>query len=103
VLDTFLRGAPHAYRHAEAPDGTGVRVAIHGEAGGVWHLRREADRWDFVEHLPAAPAASVALDADTAWRLWTKGMDRQTARARATIEGDEALVAPLFAMVTIMA
>jgi hypothetical protein len=45
----------------------------------------------------------VTLDADTAWRLWTKGIDRRTARARATIEGDQALADPLIGMVTIMA
>lgn len=103
VLDTFLRGAPHAYRHADAPDGTGVTIAIRGEVGGTWHLRRQAESWDLVEGLAAPPAVTVTLDPDTAWRLWTKGLDRREARARAAVDGDEALAAPLFGMVTIMA
>jgi hypothetical protein len=103
VLDTFLRGAPHAYRHADAPDGTGVTIAIRGDVGGTWHLRRQAESWDLVEGLAAPPAVTVTLDPDTAWRLWTKGLDRREARARAAVDGDEALAAPLFGMVTIMA
>lgn len=103
VLDTFLRGAPHAYRDAAAEDGTGVRVEITGEAGGAWHLRREGDAWALVERLDGAPAATIALDADVAWRLWTKGFDRGAARAGARVGGDPALCAPLFEMVTIMA
>lgn len=103
ALDVFLRGAPHAYRDAAPEDGTGVRVEIKGGAGGAWHLRREGGRWDLVEGLDRPPATRVILDADTAWRLWTRGIDQDAARERSRVEGDPALAAPLFAMVTIMA
>ncbi|UQA55253.1 maleylpyruvate isomerase N-terminal domain-containing protein [Polyangium aurulentum] len=103
VLETFLRGAPHAYRSAAAPDGTCVRITITGEAGGTWFLFRQGESWELRDSAEGRAAAAVTIDADTAWRLWTKGIDRQTARARAVLEGDEGLCAPLFEMVTIMA
>jgi len=33
----------------------------------------------------------VALDAETAWRLWTKGIGQDAARAAVSIAGDRAL------------
>lgn len=86
VIATFARGLPHAYR--AAGPGT-VTVEIDGA------------RWTFGQG--DAPSASVTLSGDTAWRLWTKGLSAEAARARATVTGPEELVAPLFSFVAIMA
>jgi len=103
VLETFLRGAPHAYRDAIADEGTGISIVITGEAGGSFSLQREDGRWQLVSALLSPPKATIELDASDAWRLWTKGISGKVARERATVTGDESLVSPLFAMVTIMA
>lgn len=103
VLDTFLRGAPHAYRDMHAGDGTTVEITIRGEAGGKWHLVCDADRWSLVTDCPNEPTTFVELDADSAWRLWTKGLDGSSARTKAIVRGDASLATPLFSMVTIMA
>jgi Mycothiol maleylpyruvate isomerase N-terminal domain len=103
VLDTFLRGAPHAYRDMHADDGTMVEIVISGDGGGKWHLVSEADRWTLMRDCPNKPTTTIEIDADSAWRLWTKGLDGQAARAKANILGDENFAAPLFSMVTIMA
>jgi uncharacterized protein (TIGR03083 family) len=104
VLQTFLRGVPHAYRNTAAPDDTRVRIVVTGEAGGTWHLCRQGECWELTDDSSEGrSAAVVTLDAQTAWRLWTKGIDRQAARARVLLEGDLGLCAPLFEMVTIMA
>jgi len=103
VLDTFLRGAPHAYRNARAADGTTVEITISGEAGGKWQLVCDADRWMLVSDCPNEPATHIEFDADSAWRLWTKGLDGEAVRAKSLVRGDESLAAPLFGMVTIMA
>jgi Mycothiol maleylpyruvate isomerase N-terminal domain len=103
VLDTFLRGAPHVYRATDADEGTLVRFTITGDAGGSWYLLRAAGRWGLVADAERAPAAEVMLDADTAWRLWTKGLNAAAARQRAHVNGDDALAAPIFEMVTVMA
>lgn len=103
VLDAFVRGAPHAYRDVPAADGAGVDLVITGEAGGTWQLARAADRWELVTTRETPAVTTVELDADSAWRLWTKGIEPAEARARAVVRGDEALAAPVFRMVTIMA
>lgn len=103
VLDTFLRGAPHAFRNTRAADGTTVEIAISGEAGGKWHLVCDGDRWALATDCQTKPTTYVELDADTAWRLWTKGIDAKAALSRAIVRGNESFAAPLFTMVTIMA
>src|SRR4051812_6993524 len=44
VLETFLRALPHAFRGVDRPEGTSVRVAVEGEAGGEWWLLRQGSR-----------------------------------------------------------
>jgi uncharacterized protein (TIGR03083 family) len=107
VLDTFVRALPHNFRNATAPAGTVVRFEISGNAGGVWFLYKEdptslEQRWTLVLDLPTEPAADVVLPQDTAWRLFTKGIDRQEARARAVIRGDAALASPIFTTTAII-
>ena len=96
VLATFVRALPHTFRDVAAPVGTQVVLRITGDAGGAWSLVREdsgdAHRkeakgakvsWGLYDGVGDAPAASVGLDQDVAWRLFTKGIDaRLGARAR---------------------
>jgi uncharacterized protein (TIGR03083 family) len=43
VLDTFLRGLPHAYRDVAAPIGTAVLIEVSGDCGGQWCLLKSKD------------------------------------------------------------
>jgi len=96
VLDTFVRALPHHFRQTLASPGTVVRFEISGEAGGVWFLHRMAQGWDLDCESIAIPASEVILSEDTAWRLFTKGVDRRDARSAAIIRGDADLAAPIF-------
>lgn len=102
VLDTFVRALPHAFRHTTAPAGTSVRFEIAGDAGGVWYLYKAEDAWTLFLDSPAEPATTVVLPQDVAWRLFTKGMDRDKARSLAVIEGKADLAAPIFATTAII-
>jgi hypothetical protein len=42
------------------------------------------------------PATDVVLPQDAAWRLFTKGMNRNQARVLAAIRGQAGLAAPIF-------
>lgn len=88
VLDCFLRGLPHLYRDAEAPSGTVVLVEIAGDCGGQWFLSRENGSWQLVKGLDAEPAARVTIPQEIAWRIFTKGIDRDLARAQIKVQGD---------------
>jgi uncharacterized protein (TIGR03083 family) len=102
VLDCFLRGLPHLYRDTEAPYGTVLLIEIAGECGGQWFLSRESGRWKLVKESTAEPAARVTIPQEIAWRVFTKGIDRDSAREQIEIQGDPhlgSLVLELMAVV----
>jgi len=84
------------------PVGTVVRFEISGDAGGVWFLHRAEEAWNLFLHSTAEPATNVVLPQDTAWRLFTKGIDREKARSLALIEGKADLARPIFAATAII-
>ena len=88
VLDCFLRGLPHHYRNIEAPSGTVLLVEIAGECGGKWFLSKESSGWELVKQSATEPVARVTIPQEIAWRVFTKGIDRDSARTQITIEGD---------------
>jgi uncharacterized protein (TIGR03083 family) len=100
VIATFVRGMPHAYRDVEAAEDTSVQVSVTGDAGGIWCLTRRDGTWQLEAKLRGDAAAEVVLDADAAWRLWTKDT---RARAKAEVFGDRALAEPLLGMCCILA
>jgi uncharacterized protein (TIGR03083 family) len=102
VLDAYARALPHTFRDTDAPDGTHVRLVIDGEAGGAWSLVRDGGAWGLWSGVDAAPAASVTMDQDVAWRLFTRGMTPAAARERASLEGDAALAARVLETVAIL-
>jgi opacity protein-like surface antigen len=54
-------------------------------------VTRTTDGWRLGAGAAAAPAARVALDAETAWRRWTRGIGAEAALAAAEVSGDGAL------------
>jgi uncharacterized protein (TIGR03083 family) len=88
VLDCFLRGLPHLYRETEAPAGTVLLLVITGECGGQWLLSRANGRWELVKGSETEPAARVTIPQEIAWRVFTKGIDRDLARKQIKIQGD---------------
>lgn len=102
VLDTFVRALPHAYREVEAEEGATVRIAVTGEAGDDWTLRREGVRWALHAGEAPRPAAAVTMDADAAWRLFTKGLSGEEAARRVRIEGERRLGEPVLRARAIM-
>lgn len=102
VLDTFVRALPHTFRDVQAPVGTHVRFTITGDAGGVWSLVQEG-RWALFRDVSAVPQSTVTMDADTAWRLFTKGIFREVALERTKIAGDRSLGLKVLDTVSIIA
>ena len=102
VLDTFMRGLPHSYRDVDAWDGAAVVVRVLGLSGGEWTLVAEHGNWSLYEGGVDGSAASIQLDQDDAWRLFTKGLTAQEVRSRATVKGNSALLDPVFAMVAVV-
>ena len=91
VLATFVDALPRAFAGAPAAAGTTVEVAVGGQGGGCWVLTRTPNGWHLAAGAAAEPVARVALDAETVWRLWTKGIGPAAAEAGVSISGDRAL------------
>jgi uncharacterized protein (TIGR03083 family) len=102
VLDTFVRALPHNFRDTPAIPGTVVRFEIRGDAGGIWFLIGTGQAWELALESEAKPAADVVLPQDTAWRMFTKGVNSERARTSAVVRGDPSLAAPIFRTVSVI-
>jgi uncharacterized protein (TIGR03083 family) len=102
VLETFMRGLPHAFRSTPAREGTMVEVQVTGEAGGSWFLQRCDSSWQLVES--AGPAdATLHMDQELAWRVFTKAVDTQTALEQVQTTGDRLLATKALSLVAVLA
>ena len=102
VLDCFMRALPFTYRNVSADPGTVIRIVVSGDCGGSWNLVREEKTWALTENERARPAAETIMPQEIAWRIFTKGIDRNSALAQTKITGDPALALPVLAMVSIV-
>ena len=91
VLDCFLRGLPHLYRDTDAASGTVVLIEIAGDCGGHWFLAKQSVKWELVKEPAADPATRITIPQEIAWRVFTRGIDRDLARQQIKIEGDPVL------------
>lgn len=99
VLATFMHALPHALRDVDAPGATRLRVVITGEAGGEWYAERTAGRWALHASATETAAATAMLDAEDAWRLWTKGLTPDAATRAIETTGDARLAGAVGDMV----
>ncbi len=103
VLETFIRALPHTFRDVAADEGTLVQLTISGAASGQWFLLRENARWVLGEEASTDPDASVSIDQEDAWRLFTKGISKDQAVERVLIEGNRDLALKVLDTVSIIA
>ncbi len=103
VIDAFVRALPKTYKDLSADDDTLIALTITGDSGGKWFLLRENDSWTLYLDVARQPQAEVSIDQDVAWRLFTKGIGKQEARNRATLDGDQTLAARVLDMVSVIA
>jgi uncharacterized protein (TIGR03083 family) len=102
LLDTFSHALPVALASTEAPAATRVSLVATGEGGGRWDVVRRSDRWA-LDDVPGLSAASLTMDVETLWRLYTRQVDRATAEKRARVDGDAAIAQRLLDVVAIIA
>jgi uncharacterized protein (TIGR03083 family) len=91
VLDCFVRGLPYVFRDVDAHEGAKVQLKISGDCGGSWVLVKEVSGWNFGGPLDGNFASRVTMPQALAWRVFTKGIDRDSARAQIEVEGNRDL------------
>jgi len=102
VLDTFMRGMPHAFRSVTAREGTVVEIQITGEAGGSWFVEKTDSNWRLEQHLSPADA-TLKMDQELAWRVFTKAVDAQHAAREVVIIGHRSLAMQALSLVAVLA
>lgn len=102
VIDTFLRGLPHTLRDVTAPEGATLQVIVTGPGGGDWTCTRGPGRWRLGHQPHPQPTARLELDADTTWRLCTRGIAPEQAAEHARIDGDRHLATAALKIVSII-
>ncbi|PYY19341.1 MAG: hypothetical protein DMG60_04665 [Acidobacteria bacterium] len=102
VLETFMRGMPHAFRSVKAREGTAVEIQISGEAGGSWFVEKSDSNWHLELHAPSADA-TLKMDQELAWRVFTKAVDAQAAAGEVEITGDRSLAMQALSLVAVLA
>jgi uncharacterized protein (TIGR03083 family) len=95
VLDIALHALPHAYRDVPGRPGVSLAIAIAGPSGGCWTLRHTGARWDIVRGADAAPAATVTMSDEVAWRLFFNALSPSAAEASVRLEGDPGIACPI--------
>jgi uncharacterized protein (TIGR03083 family) len=106
ILQTFVHALPRTFRSVHAPDSTTILLHISGASGGQWLLQREQSTWllgkpdtAHAEHVDA----SIALDQEMAWRLFTKGISKEEAMQHAIFTGNETLAEKVLDTISIIA
>lgn len=91
VLDSFMRALPFAYRSVPAKPGVLARVNVRGDCGGSWFLYRREHSWQLIRAPVGNPISETTIPQEIAWRIFTKGIAREVARAQIEVTGDAAV------------
>lgn len=102
VLDCFVRGLPYCLRNQTRDDGAAIVLSITGPSGGEWSLIARGSNWDLFRGAVPRRSAFVAMPEEIAWRIFTKGFDREKACSLCRIEGDRQLCEAVLSMVAIV-
>ncbi len=102
VLDAFALALPHTLRTVQAAGGSVVTLTITGPAGGSWSVVRDDGGWVPTVEVPVASVASLQVDQDTAWRLFTRGISPEAARSSCQTSGNPEIAEMVLRMVSII-
>jgi len=103
VLDCFLRALPFTYRTVSAEPGTYAQINISGDCGGSWYLCRTENAWELLQEPAGEKGSETAIPQEIAWRIFTKGIGRESALSQIRVTGDARLGQQVLGMVSIVA
>lgn len=102
VLDCFMRALPFTYRTQPSKPGTLAQFTIAGDCGGRWHLYRDGEKWRLIDSPTGEQVSETTIPQEIAWRIFTKGIDRESATAQVRVSGNAELGLHILGMVSII-
>jgi hypothetical protein len=102
VLDTFMRALPYHYKDIIIETNKMIQVTIEGECGSSWYLYRNKEKCILIKTPRGEKISEVIIPEEIAWRIFTKGIDRQSALNQIRCQGDEKIGLHILGMLTIV-
>jgi uncharacterized protein (TIGR03083 family) len=102
VIDTFMRALPFHYRDVNCGTGKLAQFTISGDCGGSWYLYRESQNWVLLEEAFGEKISETVIPQEVAWRLFTKGIDRNSARDQIVCNGNSEVGLHILSMLSIV-
>ncbi len=82
---------------------TYVQINVSGECGGSWYLSRAEPGWQLTEEPLGDKLSETTIPQEIAWRIFTKGIDRESALPQVKIWGDTQLGLHALQVISIVA
>ena len=91
LIDTMVRSLPYHYQK-NCPDKTSAAVllVIKDISNGSWILQKNKS-WELFIGSTSEYTSKIVMNADTAWRMFSKNISKEQAKQRIIIEGDKVL------------
>jgi uncharacterized protein (TIGR03083 family) len=102
VLDCFMRALPYAYRNVTGKSGTLAQFNISGESGGSWYLFSDGDAWILTATPVGEKISETTIPQEIAWRIFTKGIAREEAKAQVRVTGETGVGLHILDMISIV-
>lgn len=102
-LETSLRGLPHTFKDVEAPDGTTLLITIPLTQEELWYLTKEHGQWVVSRTTQQQPTSTLKIDANAAWKLFSKSWRPEDARPFTKTSGNVALAEKALSLISFMA
>jgi uncharacterized protein (TIGR03083 family) len=102
VLDCFMRALPFTYRSEAREPGTYAQFEVAGECGGSWYLCRTTESWELLDSPVGEEISHAMIPQEIAWRIFTKGIGRESARSQVKVSGDSELGLHVLSMIAIV-
>jgi len=102
VVDCFMRALPYSYREISAEPGALAQFNVAGKCGGSWYLFREGEAWKLITSPAGEKISDVTIPQEIAWRIFTKGIAHEAAKAQIHVAGDSKIGLHVLEMVSIV-
>lgn len=102
-LNTFMQALPYTFKDVMAAAGTTVLLTVTTAVGGQWSITKTNEGWILNNNTLATADATVSIDPDTAWKLFSKSLTPEQVLHRVEITGNHLLGKHVLKLVAVMA
>jgi hypothetical protein len=102
LIDTLVRSLPYFYQKTfPGKTNSTVQLVVKDISNGKWILKKN-NSWELFVGETSDYSSKVVMNADTAWRMFSKHISKEEAKKRITVEGDIALGQAILDLITFM-